>query len=408
MEGIRIVRGNDFYLMIPIRKIVFSYDKNGKEIKTGQRVNLCNCKNLSVRLFWCSEECSKPTTFYISEHDESQLIVKVCGKIIPLGWYGIEVTGIYDGSRIRSFERKVFKIVDNNGDSNVSTSIYNGEVSYPVDVMWTLHNAPSESEIKKQDVKSIGVNGNMYTPDKNGHVVLPNYPVMPEIPDIPSVGGYKICVLFPAQFDPSNADENTIYFIVKQGDNIKAIPETIEQNFEIGGSGYMPIAEAGWHFDTQPAVCINSGVYEFPISLDDENSYWADGTKAGKVLRVEIKPYIINIPPSVTIQATGNIIPVNMLCSLPDEAECSYEVIEGDKELRDAGTYKVRLSIGNPNFRFASGDTAELIVYVTASTTPAVGWKFGDGFPIVFSDGQGQQSQSWKFGDGFPIVFNNI
>ena len=82
MESLKIVRGNDFYLMAPIRKIIFSKDEHGKEVKSGIRINMNDFSKLSVRLHEIDNTCGMPVRFTISEDDDSMLIIKIPGSEI--------------------------------------------------------------------------------------------------------------------------------------------------------------------------------------------------------------------------------------------------------------------------------------------------------------------------------------
>lgn len=148
MESLRIVRDNDFYLMAPVRRIVFEKNEYGDEVKVGVRMHLDECSVLSVRLIYGDDEQQGISLPYvISKDDESKLIVKVLGGKLQEGWYGLEVKGIYAGRHFRSYERKTFKIVENNGKSYVSGNTYAGEASYQIDTMWVLYSCPDYAHL---------------------------------------------------------------------------------------------------------------------------------------------------------------------------------------------------------------------------------------------------------------------
>lgn len=132
-KELRIVRGNDFTLKIPVSNIIFLRDENGYQTIGSAPVSLGACDNLKVNV---NGDCGD-TTQTISKIDKSILYVKVGGSL-ECGWYGLELTYSYEGVKYRSYERKVFKIVENNGRSYVNPDMYEGELSYQIDTMWSL------------------------------------------------------------------------------------------------------------------------------------------------------------------------------------------------------------------------------------------------------------------------------
>ena len=171
MESLKIPRGNDFYLMAPVRKIVFSEDGSGRKLKTGVRINMVDFTSLSVRLHESDDVCGMPLHFTISEDDESKLIIKVPGKMLREGWYGIDIIGVFEGRNVRSSENKTFKIVERNSNSSVSGMMYEGDKSYPIDTMWMLYACPRyphlyiDLETMKLKQKGTVENGRMYMRD---------------------------------------------------------------------------------------------------------------------------------------------------------------------------------------------------------------------------------------------------
>lgn len=176
LRKLRIVGGNDFYLMVPVRRIVFRSDEYGRRLPVGERMDLPECSVLGVNLI---DECERKTKlpFTIKEGDDSELIVKFKGCRLDYGWYGIEVVGTYDGRRFRSYERNVFKIVENNGKSFVCGEQYAGEASYQIDTMWTLYAQESypffELDPVSMKLYQHGVveNGEMYL-DEDGKLCM--------------------------------------------------------------------------------------------------------------------------------------------------------------------------------------------------------------------------------------------
>ena len=132
-KNLSIVRGNDFTLTAPVKQIVFSRDEFGRSIRGEKDVPLAGCFLLSVNLIGEDEE-ALPLHF---DTDGSNLIIKI-GASLECGWYGIEVKFRKGGMQYRSYEKKVFKIVENNGSSSLSGEMFEGEQSYMIDTMWCL------------------------------------------------------------------------------------------------------------------------------------------------------------------------------------------------------------------------------------------------------------------------------
>ena len=221
--------------------------------------------------------------------------------------------------------------------------------------------------------------------------------------DADSVCGYKIVVMARNSYNPDTAEEDTIYFLYDLDAGTIAIPPTDYQEYDPSGDGYTPVALSGWSFKTQPSACVNVGTYQFVIELTEPGTIWEDGTAGNKAYVVVITPFILAMGNSVTVQYTGDVIPASVICPTPAGVNCSYTIISGGQELRDIGTYVVRLSLDNPNYGFDTGATKDVIVNISSH---AQGWVFGDGFPIVFGDGI-SPSQGWVFGGAFPLVFGN-
>ena len=143
MKDLRIVRGNDFSLIVPVRRIVF--DKDGcccKDSAHQEPLNLSDCSCITA--FLIDEDHHRlPVCHQIQESDDSHLVLKVENCLL-CGWYGIEIRGVYNGLDIRSYERKVFKIVETNSKSCVCGCMCAGEMVYEVAPMCVLCGSSSE------------------------------------------------------------------------------------------------------------------------------------------------------------------------------------------------------------------------------------------------------------------------
>lgn len=132
-KELRIVRGNDFIINMPVKNIVFLRDELGYTTKGVLPTDFANCKNIEVNL---ADGCGwyKPVEFVVKD---DMLQIKIDGNI-ECGWYGVELRYVYDDVKYRSYERKVFKIVESNGGSYATPDVYEGELGYHIDAVWSL------------------------------------------------------------------------------------------------------------------------------------------------------------------------------------------------------------------------------------------------------------------------------
>lgn len=103
----KIVRGNDFTLRIPVKKIV-----NGEQVS----FPLTDCTDIAVHVVSKYKRTALP--FSIDKESNDVLLADVDGTTLSLGTYALEVTGVSEGANWRSFEYEQFAIVDNNASSD--------------------------------------------------------------------------------------------------------------------------------------------------------------------------------------------------------------------------------------------------------------------------------------------------
>lgn len=132
-KELRIVRGNDFIINMPVKNIVFLRDELGYTTKGVLPTDFANCKDIEVNL---ADGCGwyKPVEFVVKD---DLLQIKIDGNI-ECGWYGVELRYVYEDVKYRSYERKVFKIVESNGGSYATPDVYEGELGYHIDAVWSL------------------------------------------------------------------------------------------------------------------------------------------------------------------------------------------------------------------------------------------------------------------------------
>lgn len=103
----KIVRGNDFTLRIPVKKIV-----NGEQVS----FPLSDCTDIAVHVVSKYKRTALP--FSIDKESNDVLLADVDGTALSLGIYALEVTGKLEDANWRSYEYEQFAIVDNNASSD--------------------------------------------------------------------------------------------------------------------------------------------------------------------------------------------------------------------------------------------------------------------------------------------------
>lgn len=103
----KIVRGNDFTLRIPVKKIV-----NGEQVS----FPLTDCTDIAVHVASKYKRTALPYT--IDKESNDVLLADVDGTALSLGTYALEVTGKLEDANWRSYEYEQFAIVDNNASSD--------------------------------------------------------------------------------------------------------------------------------------------------------------------------------------------------------------------------------------------------------------------------------------------------
>lgn len=118
----KIVRGNDFTLRVPVRKIV-----NGEK----ERFPLPACEEIEVNLVNAFRRRRMAHT--IGVEDDSLLEVRVQSSQMALGTYALEVKGKLFGCSWRSNEYEQIMLVDNNAQGDTVFEPQEGEDSVEMD-----------------------------------------------------------------------------------------------------------------------------------------------------------------------------------------------------------------------------------------------------------------------------------
>ena len=118
----KIVRGNDFTLRVPVRKIV------GGE---AEKFPLPACEEVEVNLVNAFRRRRMAHT--IGVEDDSLLVVRVQSSEMALGAYALEVKGKLFGCSWRSNEYEQIMLVDNNAQGDTVFEPHEGEDSVEMD-----------------------------------------------------------------------------------------------------------------------------------------------------------------------------------------------------------------------------------------------------------------------------------
>lgn len=165
----KIVRGNDFTLRVPVRRIV-----NGEK----ERFPLPACEEIEVNLVNAFRR--RKMEYTIGVEDDSLLEVSVHSSEMALGSYALEVKGKLFGSSWRSNEYEQLQLVDNNasGDTEFGETD-EGEDSVEMDtalvVLAPVIVIDGDIEVLKDEIAN-GVRDGAWLPvkagrDANGNVV---------------------------------------------------------------------------------------------------------------------------------------------------------------------------------------------------------------------------------------------
>lgn len=118
----KIVRGNDFTLRVPVRKIV------GGE---AEKFPLPACEEVEVNLVNAFRR--RRMAHKIGVEDDSLLVVRVQSSEMALGAYALEVKGKLFGCSWRSNEYEQIMLVDNNASGDTAFEPQEGEDSVEMD-----------------------------------------------------------------------------------------------------------------------------------------------------------------------------------------------------------------------------------------------------------------------------------
>lgn len=132
----KIVRGNDFTLRIPVKKIV-----NGEQVA----FPLPACTDIVVNIV--NQYRRVALSYTIDTAEDNIILARVEGDVVSVGTYALEVRGKIFGNDWRSNEYEQFAIVDNNasGDTAFNGELIEGEDS--VEMNTALVILPPKAEL---------------------------------------------------------------------------------------------------------------------------------------------------------------------------------------------------------------------------------------------------------------------
>lgn len=195
----KIVRGNDFTLRIPVKKIV-----NGEQVS----FPLTDCTDIAVHVVSQYKRTALPYT--IDKESNDVLLADVDGTTLSLGTYALEVTGVSEGANWRSFEYEQFAIVDNNASSD--TVFEDGTV---------------EGDTNIED--GNGDNANKGCMD----VKIEGFAVDTALVVLPPVSSRATIIELIANADAAIAAVRETEAAVKASEDVRVESETLRQNAEV-------------------------------------------------------------------------------------------------------------------------------------------------------------------------------
>ena len=155
-----IVKGNDFTMRIPVRKVV-----NGEKVK----FPLPACTDIAVRLVTAYRRV--PLQWTVDAADDSVLLARVEGDAISLGCYALEVKGKLFGNDWRSNEYEQLRIVDNNAEADtVPDGTDEGEDSVLMDTAVVIQTALRDAPLATADTAGVVMVGAGLTRDEAGRL----------------------------------------------------------------------------------------------------------------------------------------------------------------------------------------------------------------------------------------------
>lgn len=194
----KIVRGNDFTLRIPVKKIV-----NGEQVS----FPLTDCTDIAVHVVSQYKRTTLPYT--IDKESNDVLLADVDGTTLSLGTYALEVTGVSEGANWRSYEYEQFAIVDNNASSD---TIFEG--------------GTTEDDTNIED--GNGDNANKGCMD----VKIEGFAVDTALVVLPPISSRATIIELIANADAAIAAVKETEAAVKASEDVRVESETLRQNAE--------------------------------------------------------------------------------------------------------------------------------------------------------------------------------
>lgn len=195
----KIVRGNDFTLRIPVKKIV-----NGEQVS----FPLTDCTDIAVHVVSKYKRTALPYT--IDKESNDVLLADVDGTTLSLGTYALEVTGVSEGANWRSYEYEQFAIVDNNASS---------------DTVFEDNTAEGDTNIEGDNGGDTANKGCM-------DVKIEGFAVDTALVVLPPVSSRATIIELIANADAAIAAVRETEAAVKASEDVRVESETLRQNAE--------------------------------------------------------------------------------------------------------------------------------------------------------------------------------
>ena len=196
----KIVRGNDFTLRIPVKKIV-----NGEQVS----FPLTDCTDIAVHVVSKYKRTALPYT--IDKESNDVLLADVDGTTLSLGTYALEVTGVLEGANWRSYEYEQFAIVDNNASS---------------DTVFEDNTAEGDTNIEGDNGGDTANKGCM-------DVKIEGFAVDTALVVLPPISARATIIELIANADAAIAAVRETEAAVKASEDVRVESETLRQNAEV-------------------------------------------------------------------------------------------------------------------------------------------------------------------------------
>ena len=113
MRNLKIVKGNDFSIIIPLAQV--RRDENGVTYSD------LTLDNLTInKLQFVSSYSKSYIPTWQNGEDNASIKINISGGLLPIGMYDLEIIGVMNGTRnVRAYCKNILGIVNSSQDSNL-------------------------------------------------------------------------------------------------------------------------------------------------------------------------------------------------------------------------------------------------------------------------------------------------